>query len=135
MRTPSEPRPAVPSRRAFTLIEILVVIAVIALLIGLLLPALRQAREVARTTVCLSNQRQIGIALHMYADVFKEMTPRESGFSENAPAPPPFNPAWPFVLRPFLDPVATSIPRYPAYPRDAFDSTGRGGFSDCYAPG
>ncbi|MEX0652646.1 MAG: DUF1559 domain-containing protein [Phycisphaeraceae bacterium] len=53
--------------RGFTLIELLVVISIIAMLIALLLPALASARESARRTHCLSNQRQLGLALHMYA--------------------------------------------------------------------
>ena len=56
------------TRRGFTLIELLVVIAIIAILIALLLPAVQQAREAARRSSCKSNLKQVGIALHNYAD-------------------------------------------------------------------
>jgi len=60
-------------RRAFTLIELLVVIAVIAILVAILLPTLGKSKEAARTTVCLSQLRQLGAGWDMYADANKDV--------------------------------------------------------------
>lgn len=62
-----EPRRDAGMKDGFTLIELLVVIAIIALLMGILMPALGRAREMARSTVCMGNVRRIAIAGHIYA--------------------------------------------------------------------
>src|ERR1051326_6937621 len=62
-------------QRAFTLIELLVVIAIIAILAAILFPVFAQARESARTSSCLSNEKQIGLSIHMYAQDYDEAFP------------------------------------------------------------
>ncbi|MEE9403619.1 MAG: type II secretion system protein [Algisphaera sp.] len=76
-------------RSAFTLIDLLVVLSIIALLVGILLPALGRARDAAKSTVCLSHLRTLGQAMGMYHVDHRMTYPQpgqESGFGTNAAA-------------------------------------------------
>jgi len=83
------------SRKAFTLVELLVVIGIIAVLIAILLPALNKARIQARTLSCLANIRQITMAARLYAMDNNDWLPP----GDNSPSGADYN--WPLAMAPY----------------------------------
>lgn len=92
-----------PRRPAFTVLELLVVIAVIAVLIGLLLPALNSARETARCLQCKNNLRQLSVAMQLYHDSEKHLPQAWTLTADHKSAY-----GWSIALLPYLEHVNLS---------------------------
>jgi len=84
-------------KNGFTLVELLVVITIIAMLAGILVPAVNSAREAARRTICINNQKQIGFAINDYANVKKGLPGALEQTGNNYPAR-----SWTVTLLPHL---------------------------------
>ncbi|MDR3708917.1 MAG: DUF1559 domain-containing protein [Capsulimonadaceae bacterium] len=90
-------------RSAFTLIELLIVIAIIAIIAGILFPVFATAREKARQTACLSNLKQIGLAVIQYEQDFDECGPDGNGTRNNCSM------GWAGQIYPFVKSTAVFI--------------------------
>jgi type II secretory pathway pseudopilin PulG len=97
-QTAEKPLAPAPSRWRFTLLQLLVGVAAIGLAIALLLPASRRAREPARRMQCGNNLKQIGIALHTYADEYGCLPPAYTVDAEGKPLH-----SWRTLILPFLE--------------------------------
>jgi len=132
--------------KGFTLIELLVVIAIIALLLAILLPALGRAKEQAQKTRCLANLKQIGLAMHLYANDYNYLLPR----AELRPGVAIYtgiDMRWPVLYMPYVGGLSDKFENYyeleiydcPSYPlkeqtvdycNNAFDL--KGTFNECF---
>lgn len=112
-----------PARQAITLIELMVVLAIIVILAALMLPVLKRAKEEARATACLSNLHQIGLALQVYVQENNNKLP----MMRDAPTEPPVlaTNTFPTINQVLLTQLGnTNVLHCPSEGEDLFETTG-----------
>jgi prepilin-type N-terminal cleavage/methylation domain-containing protein/prepilin-type processing-associated H-X9-DG protein len=89
----------------FSLVELLVVMAIIGLLMALLIPAVQYSRESARRSNCASNMRQVGLAMTQFCDTHQGRWPGTTHTTEPDPITGKFTQAWIYTIGPFMEDV------------------------------
>jgi prepilin-type N-terminal cleavage/methylation domain-containing protein/prepilin-type processing-associated H-X9-DG protein len=93
-------RPGSTARRGFTLIELLVVIAILTILAGILFPVFSQVRERARQTACVSNMRQVSLAMRLYSEDYDDRLPPAVSYGPEVQQY--FTLSWMHLLNPYV---------------------------------
>ena len=112
-------------KHSFTLIELLIVIAIISILAGMLLPALSKVKETAHTITCANNMRQLGFAMLMYCDDYKRFPRRGSNSEDNS--------CWDVKIIPFLGTNGGKKVSYKSFVCDTWKGTPTPDLSRSYA--
>ncbi|NCY02403.1 MAG: DUF1559 domain-containing protein, partial [Planctomycetia bacterium] len=133
-------RTSPPRRRhAFTLVELLVVVAIIGTLVALLLPAVQSAREAARATACKNNVHQLGVALHHHHDHTRRLPAGWRGVSQGHDPPLPGDdvPGWGWAAELLPQLEADAVHRSIDFSRPIYDpanATGNRGARETIMP-